>query len=158
MSLAHLHLILNHVPVIGMGFVLLILAIAAWRRDSANAKLGLSILIGLATVTAIVFVTGEPAEEAVEGIAGVSETMIHPHEEAAELALIATAVSGTLGALALVAYRRRPLPMWVMGTALAVALGVSATLGWTATLGGQIRHTEIGGVRAASSESGDERR
>ena len=151
MSIVHLHLILNHVPVIGMGFALLILGVAAWRRNDGMGRLGLVVMVGLAAVTAIVFLTGEPAEEAIEGIAGVSESIIHPHEEAAEASLIATAIAGALALVALIAYRRRALPRWVTGTAFTAALVASSMLAWTANLGGQIRHTEIGGTAAASS-------
>ena len=151
MSIVHLHLILNHVPVIGMAFALLILGVAAWRRNDGMGRLGLVVMVGLALVTAAVFLTGEPAEEAVEEVATVSEAMIHPHEEAAEASLIATGIAGALALIALVAYRRRALPRWVTGVAFVAALVANTMLGWTANLGGRIRHTEIGGIAAASS-------
>jgi hypothetical protein len=158
MSSIHLHLMLNHVPVIGMVFALLILGVAAWRRNDGMSRLGLAVMVGLAAVTAVVFVTGEPAEEAVEQIAGVSEAMIHPHEEAAEASLIATAIAGTLALIALGAFRRRAVPRWVTGAAFTAALAVSTMLGWTANLGGQIRHTEIGGTAAASTSDEERER
>ena len=160
MSIVHLHLILNHVPVIGMVFALLILGVAAWRRNDGMGRLGLAVMVGLSLVTAVVFLSGEPAEEAIERVAGVSEAMIHPHEEAAEAALIATGIAGVLALMALSAYRRRALPRWLTGAAFTAALVSTTMLGWAANLGGQIRHTEIGGTAAASSgeESEDHRR
>ena len=158
MSIVHLHLLLNHVPVIGMAFVLLILGVALWRRNDGMGKLGLAVLAGLSAITAAVFLTGEPAEEAVEGVVGVSESMIHPHEEAAEASLIATAIVGVLALGALAVYRRRTLPRWVTGTALAAALVTSGMLGWTANLGGQIRHTEIGGSAVSRGDTEDDHR
>ena len=163
MSLMHLHLILNHVPVIGMLFVLLLLSVAMWRRDSGGAKLGLGVLVGLAVVTGIVFLTGEPAEKAVEDLVGVSERAIHSHEEAAELALIATSLAGFMALATLTAFWRRALPRLAMGSALALVLVVSAMLGWAANLGGQIRHTELAGTassatRAAGEEDDDRSR
>lgn len=157
MSIVHLHLILNHVPVIGMAFALLILSVAAWRRNDGMGRLGLAVMVGLAVVTAAVFLTGEPAEEAVEKVATVSEAMIHPHEEAAEASLIATGIAGALALIALGVYRRRALPRWVTGAAFTAALVASTMLGWTANLGGRIRHTEIGGTAAASSDEVRER-
>ena len=157
MSIVHLHLILNHVPVIGMVFALLILGVAAWRRNDGMGRLGLVVMVGLAVVTVAVFLTGEPAEEAVERIATVSEAVIHPHEEAAEAALIVTGIAGAMALVALGAYRRRALPRWVTGAAFTAALVATTMLGWTAYLGGPIRHTEIGGTAAASSgEEGDD--
>ena len=156
MSVVHLHLVLNHVPVIGMLFVLVILGVATWRADSAGAKLGLAFMVGLAAITGLVFMTGEPAEEAVEKVAGISDALIHPHEEAAEVALIATVIAGALAFVALVWFRRRALPRWVMGGALVVTLGASSLLGWAANLGGQIRHTEIGSNAAVSRGADDD--
>ena len=157
MSIVHLHLILNHVPVIGMVFTLLILGVAAWRRNDGMGKLGLVVMAGLAVITAAVFLTGEPAEEVVEKVATVSEVMIHPHEEAAEASLIATGLAGALAVIALGVYRRRALPRWVTEVAFTAALVTSTMLGWTANLGGRIRHTEIGGSATASSEEVRER-
>ena len=159
MSIVHLHLILNHVPVIGMVFALLILGVAAWRRNDGMGRLGLAVMVGLAVVTAAVFLTGEPAEEAVEEVAGVSEAMIHPHEEAAEAALIVTGIAGAMALVALSAYRRRALPRLITGAAFTAALVSTTMLGWAANLGGQIRHTEIGGTATASSgEEGEDRK
>ena len=160
MSIVHLHLMLNHVPVVGMVFALLILGVAAWRRNDGMGRLGLVVMVGLSVVTAVVFLSGEPAEEAVERVAGVSEAMIHPHEEAAEAALIVTGIVGAMALVALGAYRRRALPRWLTGAAFTAALVSTTMLGWAANLGGQIRHTEIGGTAAASSgeESEDHRR
>lgn len=152
MSFVHLHLLLNHVPVIGMVFVLLLLAVALWRRSSEIGKLALSVVVGIALVTGIVFLTGEPAEEAVEHVAGVSESIIHQHEEAAEAALIGTGMAGVLSLAFLGWYRRRELPRWVAAASLAVVLAVTGMMAWTANLGGQIRHSEIRG--GAPIESG----
>ncbi|HZI27625.1 MAG TPA: hypothetical protein VFD64_05675 [Gemmatimonadaceae bacterium] len=156
MSVVQLHLMLNHVPLIGMAFALLLLGAAAWRRNDGMARLGLGVMVGLAVVTAVVFLTGEPAEEALESVVAVSESVIHPHEEAAEASLIATGLAGVLALVALLATWRRALPRWVTGTAFAAALVSSSMLGWTANLGGKIRHTEIG--TAALSDEGEDRR
>ena len=157
MSVVHLHLILNHIPVTGMLFVLLILAVALWRNDSATGKLGLSVIIGLAVVTGIVFLTGEPAEEAVEHVAGVSESMIHTHEAAAEVALIAIAFVGVVALATLLAFWRRPLPRQATSGLFGLAVIVSIMLGWTANLGGQIRHSEISRTAQTTEDTDDDR-
>ena len=158
MSLVHLHLVLNHVPMIGLLFVALILA-AAWYRNSGElTRLGLVFAVGLAVVAGIVFLTGEPAEEAVENLAGVTERAIHSHEEAAEAALIAMSLAGLVSLASLVIYWRRTLPRWVTGAALAVVLVAGGVMGWAANLGGQIRHTEIGAGRVVGPDAdGDDR-
>jgi formate hydrogenlyase subunit 3/multisubunit Na+/H+ antiporter MnhD subunit len=143
MSFVHLHLLLNHVPMIGTLFVLVLLAVAFWKRSDAMGKLALVLLVGISLVTAIVFLTGEPAEEAVENVAGVSEAVIHRHEDAANVALVGASLLGAFSVALLVWYRRRPLPRWTVGASLMAVLSASGVMAWTANLGGQIRHTEI---------------
>lgn len=149
MSLVHLHLLMNHIPVIGILFVAIVLIAGLRMRSSDMAKLGLVMLTGVAAISAVVYFTGEPAEDAVEKLAGVSRAVIRSHEEAAELAFISAAIAGVLGLAALWAYRKRALPRWTTGAALAVVLCVSALMGWTANLGGRIRHSEIRGSSTA---------
>jgi hypothetical protein len=149
MTLVHLHLLLNHVPVIGTFFVAFILLAALWRRNEAIAKLGLVALAGVGLVAAAVYFTGEPAEEAVENLAGVADRIIHDHEEAAELAFIGSSIAGVVAVLLLAWSRRRELPRWTVAATLALVLGVAGLMAVTANLGGQIRHTEISGATVA---------
>lgn len=160
MSPVHAHLLLNHVPVIGIFIVVFILAVALARQNDGIAKLGLVMLVGIALVTVAVFLTGEPAEEAVEDLAGVSESLIHSHEEAAKAAFIATGIAGAAALALLFGYRRRALSRWVLGASLALTLAVGGMMAWTANLGGQIRHTEIrnGGAIAAPADIDDDDR
>ncbi|HYR11541.1 MAG TPA: hypothetical protein VEQ60_27410 [Longimicrobium sp.] len=143
MSTVHLHLLLNHVPVIGTIIGLFLLAWAVFRKDQGLARATLALFAVLAVVALVTFLTGEPAEEAVEGLAGVSEGTIERHEEAALLATIALGVVGAASLSALVWFRRRALPRRVMTLMLALAPVPAAAMAWTANLGGQIRHSEL---------------
>ena len=143
MSWAHIHLLLNHLPVVGIVVAIPILAWGIGRHHEEVIRLALALVATLAAVTIAVYLTGEPAEEAVEGLAGVSESLIERHEEAA---LLATAAFGALGALALgglLWFRHRSIPSRFATLLLVLALIPAGLVGWTANLGGQIRHTEI---------------
>jgi hypothetical protein len=102
------------------------------------------------------FLTAEPAEEAVEGLTGVSESLVERHEEAALLATIILGAFGGLSLGALLWFRRRALPRAVTLLLLAVALVPTGAMAWTANLGGQIRHTEVrpGATAAGPVEAG----
>ncbi len=165
MNLAHLHLMLNHFPVVGSVIVALLLALALYRRSDelGRASLMLAALVGAVSVA--VYFTGEPAEELVERLPGVSEAITEQHEEAALVATIVVAALGALSLAVLAMHRgRRMLSRRATGAALALALVACGAMGYTAFLGGQVRHTEIrpGAVTAqgnggGSAESDDDR-
>lgn len=151
MSLVHLHLLMNHVPVIGAAFGVVLLAFALYRNSSEVAKVGLGLFSLLGAVSVLVFLTGEPAEGVVEKLPDFSKSIAEQHEEIALAATIAMAGLGVLTLIALWRYRKRELPRGVAGAALFLALGVTGVMAYTANLGGQIRHTEIRTTAAGST-------
>lgn len=151
MSIVHLHLLLNHVPVVGTMFALVTFAAALLIRESVSIKFALWVSAALALVAVAVYFTGGAAEEAVEKLAGVTESAIEQHEEAAEVTTVAMSVFGALSVAALLFFRKGPVPRWVAVSGLVGTVVLSALMGWTANLGGQIRHTEI---RSANLQQG----
>jgi len=142
MNIVHLHLLLNHLPVVG-SLVALLLFAATFYRNAVSARFALWFAVGLGAVALAVYLTGEPAADTIERVVRIADRDIERHEEAAELATI---IAGSLGALALVGllvFRRRQIPRWVGAAGLAGMLFLSAAMAWTANLGGQIRHSEI---------------
>lgn len=142
MDAAHIHLLLNHGPVVGTVFAILLLTWAALRRNPELTRAALGAFVLLALLGGVVYLTGEPAEEVVEGLPGVSEALIERHEEAALAATLALGVFGALALTVLVVYRRG-FPRAVPLVMLALSFVPMALMGWTANLGGQIRHEEI---------------
>lgn len=143
MNAAHLHLLLNHVPVIGAVGILL-LAFAAWMRKSSELlRTTLVFAAGNAAVALVVYLTGDGAEDLVRHLPDVSRAMIERHEDAALVATIAAGALGLAALAALVVYRTRALPTWFARAMLLAALVPVGFMAWAANLGGQIRHTEI---------------
>ena len=73
---------------------------------------------------------------------GVSHRVIHAHEEWGEWAALATGALAALALGVLLAWRRAVRPA-LGALTLAAVLPVMGALGWTAHLGGEIRHPEI---------------
>lgn len=155
MSLTHLHLLLNHLPVIGTLIVTALLAWAFLRRSDEITRVSLGMIAAMGAIAVVVFLTGEPAEEAIEDLPGFSEAITERHEE---FALIATVVVASLGALAIGALallRKKEISRWVTFSSLILSIVASGVMGYTALLGGQIRHTEVRSSVAVSN-SGQE--
>lgn len=157
MTLVHLHLILNHVPVLGVafGFALLVWALVRKNRELFRVVCGAYAILALLTVPA--YFTGEPAEQAVANLPGVTTNVIERHEGAAATAFAGIAVLGVASLLGLLLSRRgREIPAWMRPALLILAIGVCGLMFWTATLGGQIRHTEIRSSTQAAPAAMDE--
>jgi hypothetical protein len=152
---AHLHIMLNHIPVFGSLFAALLIAWGLLRKSEDVLRLGLALgfVVGIATWG--VQLTGEPAEEVVENLAGVSRRTIHAHEEAAEWATYTIAAAGVLGLLALLLVRRRHRAARGLAIlTLVVSLAGFAAVSRAALLGGEIRHPEARVDFVAPAESG----
>ncbi|RMG45950.1 MAG: hypothetical protein D6723_17690 [Acidobacteria bacterium] len=144
MNWAHVHLILNHFPVVGLAFGLALLAASVARRNSPLARVGLGVLVAIALIAIPVYLTGEPAEEMIEHLPGVSKSFIEEHEESALPTLIVIELLGMVAAVGLFRFRQTgELPRWFLTATLLLSIGAGGFVGWTANLGGQIRHPEI---------------
>lgn len=143
MNWAHAHLIVNHLPVLGVPFGLALLAWGMVRRSPEIERTSLLVFVLTALASGAVYLTGTQAEDAVEQIAGVSPVAVGSHEDAALWALLSAAVLAVAALSGLVLFRKRPSPP--CGFLLAVLLLATLTAGmfaWTANLGGKIRHPE----------------
>lgn len=143
----HIHLMVNHFPVVGSVAALGLMALVFRWPSLRRAALAAAVLAGLSAAPA--FLSGEPAEEAVESAA--VEPLIEAHEEAAEAALVAALLAAALAAGGLTAFRfRGEVPRWVVSV-VGVALLVQTALMWNAArLGGQIAHAELRPLSAPS--------
>ncbi|MDI1243715.1 MAG: hypothetical protein PSX80_17530 [bacterium] len=153
MDAVYFHFAMNHFPVIASIFGLVILGYGVLRRNDPLTSTGLLIMVVTALVAIPVYLTGEPAEEGVEGLPGVIETLIESHEDFAMFALISAIVSGAVSLVALLFSRARfesTVGRILVWASLGLAVVTLGTMGWTAKLGGVIRHTEI---RAAADQA-----
>ena len=151
MTWAHVHLAVNHLPVVLVPVSIAMLT-AAWAKKSAELRrAGLVWLVVAAVAGGAAFLTGEPAEHVIENLPGVSKPAIEEHEEAALLAAVATGTAGVL-ALGVLVIGRGPVPppSWILATTFVVALVAAVLMVQTANLGGRISHPEIRGPSVAT--------
>lgn len=144
MDATHLHLLLNHFPIIGTVLGIGIIAYGYITSSDQVKKTALWTWFVMALIAIPVFLTGEPAEESVEGIAGVSDGLIEEHEEAATVAIWLMEALGLLSLITLILSKTKnslSKPLMLVSTVLGVVVfGAMARTGY---LGGQVRHSEI---------------
>jgi len=150
MNAAHLHLILNHLPIVAVPVALVFLLQSFRSGSQASRRFAFLVLMVSALSAVPVFLTGEPAEEVVEHLPGVLESLIEKHEEAGEVAMVLSVITGVLAFIGFLVDRSASegsaLGRRVRLSRAAVVFSALLTMGalaYTGSLGGQIRHTEI---------------
>ncbi|WP_396170408.1 hypothetical protein [Flavobacterium sp.] len=144
MNDAHLHMVVNHFPIIGTILGLGILIAGIFFKSNSVKSTAYVLFVVAAIFAAFSMVTGEGAEELVEDMPSVGKQIIHEHEEMAEkLAIVLYA----LGVIALIGlfmnYRNHVNAKFVSYVAVVVAVIGVFFAQQTGTTGGEIRHTEI---------------
>jgi hypothetical protein len=86
----------------------------------------------------------------VEKLPGVVKSLIENHEDAALVSMIMTLVAGATALGSLFYFRNERLFRIGSIATLIISIAATAALGYTANLGGQVRHTEIRASPAAS--------
>jgi len=154
-DLAHLHLLLKHFPTIGTILGLGLLLLAFVRRNDHLTKVSFEVFFLIALATLPVYESGVAAQEALKGQSGVSETAIAAHQDAALLAFILMAITGTAAWLGLWQYRRIGRPTTATVSAVLVLSVITvALMARAANMGGDIRHPEIlGGQYSSGTET-----
>ena len=167
METAYLHLVTNHIPIIGVPFAIALLLLGLWKESDDLKSAAFLAFVALGVLTVVVYLLGQSGEDFVEDLAGVSHDAIEDHEGAATFGLISVLITAVPAAFGLIRYRgmRRPaddgadavssFPRWIVLITLVLAVGSAAALGYTGRLGGKIRHTEFHGGTAANSEEND---
>jgi len=154
MNAAHLHLLVNHLPLFAALFAGAILAFALYRSLPALVNVGLVLALVAGVGAFVGSQTGERAEGVVEDLPGVTEMAIEEHEEAAEAATWAAIITGllALGGLALPDRAHRGQKLAAVAT-LALTVVTFTLVARAANLGGMIRHTEISGAAVTTLDS-----
>ena len=140
---AHIHLLINHVPILGALFALVLIIASFMSASDVLRRTAFAVLICTAVASAVADLTGEPAEDAVRGLPGVRREAIHAHEEMAEASYIGAVVLGALALGGLVRWRHAPIPRGATLVAFAGTVALSGAMAYTGLLGGRIRHTEV---------------
>lgn len=145
MSQVHIHLLITHLPVFGSVLGALVLMYALFARSIPTKNAAYLLFVVSAIGAAVAYATGEGAEEAVEKMPGVAEQAIELHEDAAMASLIALIALGAFAVIALfLNARKTSFSRQIAIGILLVSFAGFGLVARTASLGGKIRHTEIG--------------
>ena len=152
MSWTHLHLALNHIPVLGAPFLLLLLAWGCLRKSRELIRTSLWWFIGFAALSIALKFTGDfAAEEGAKRLRPVGE-YVEAHEQSADQATTGVFLLGLASVVAVFLGRKgRPTPAWSLAIVFVLGLATTLLMARAANLGGRINHPEIRPAGSASS-------
>ena len=143
MNDAHLHMVFNHFPIIGLFFGIGILAYGIVKKQTILVNTAYVIFIFCMLMAKATMMTGEGAEEIVEKL-GISHDIIHEHEELAESFMKVLYGLGLVSILGLFAnFKKHGKASVISYGILFLAIGSAVLSKSVGTSGGEIRHTEI---------------
>lgn len=155
-NVAHWHLVINHLPVVGSMAALLLLGWACFKNTDDLKRVALTALVLVAIVSIPAFLTGEPSEGYTKGLPGISARFMSYHEDLAKTALWVALAAGGAALAALIVFRKaNSLPRWVAAVLLVACVVVCGLMVRTASYGGKIRHSEIRSHSAPTEASGE---
>ncbi len=139
MNLAHLHLLLNHVPTVGFAIAIGLFIAALFRQSNDLRRISLEAIYIVALVSIPAYQTGSAAHFVLQNRGGeLANDVITAHQDAAMLALIVMEVTGAMAWLALWRFRQ-----WTIPTVLVLSLVTFGLMARAAAIGGAIGHPEI---------------
>ncbi|HTC61347.1 MAG TPA: hypothetical protein VK709_00760 [Candidatus Saccharimonadales bacterium] len=158
MNFAHLHLLLNHFPIIGtiVGLGLFLISLVGKKNEDLR-RAGLIIFTAMALISILAFFSGVGADGAIRKTPGISEDLIVRHQGAAMLALFFMEITGALSLVALWKSQERLHPThwnWSLSGVLFFSLITVGLMARVGTTGGDIRHPEIGTGQEQADTSG----
>tara|TARA_R110001583_G_scaffold191209_2_gene356135 strand:- start:927 stop:1379 length:453 start_codon:yes stop_codon:yes gene_type:complete len=144
MNIAHLHLILNHLPItfVILGFIVMVLGFLF--KSEMVKRIAYLVFIFGALFGYAAFYTGEKSKQLIEGIIGIDERLIMTHEEIALVFLTFLYMLGILSLIGLIAsWRTKPYSKIIDFVTIIFLIIVIYFAVQTGATGVEIRHSEI---------------
>lgn len=144
MNLAHVHLLLNHFPIIGSIIGLFLVLGALLGSSKELQKAALVLLLALALLSIPTYLSGNAAQSEIQDLPGVSASLIEAHQNAALLGYVFIEITGAIAWFGLWQLRRTSrTDRGVLSAALLLSAVTVVLMANAGNLGGQIRHSEI---------------
>lgn len=142
---AHLHVLLNHIPIVGLPVIAGFLVWGLARREDAVIRAALIGAMLIAVGTFVVNLTGDPAIDDIRNTPWFQKAVVQQHEEAGDKTNILAIVAGVAALATLVMARRgKPFRRPVAFITLFLIVLAALSAAWAGWEGGKIRHSEFG--------------
>jgi uncharacterized membrane protein len=149
MNFVHLHLLINHLPIIGTAIGFIVLLTGILLKSKVTQRTGLLIATFAAIAAFPTMFSGDQAEHLLENSKEIDMTFVEAHEHAAELYIKIVIGAGIVSLITFIfTFGKSKLTQvlsWITILSLAASMAFSFEVGST---GGEIRHTEIRKIKS----------
>jgi uncharacterized membrane protein len=156
LNLPHIHLLLNHWPIVGTFIALALFVVALTTRKNEIKQVSFVLWALLALVAIPVYLSGNAAADAMKKIETVemSAPLVEAHEGAALLAFALLELTGVFSLVGLWQYTGPTIEPskyggWATAAVLIFGIATAGLMAAAGNTGGDIRHPEIAGDMAA---------
>ena len=148
MNLAHVHIVINHIPSLGTVVGVCLLVFSLMRKNDNLKRISFQVLVAMALMALPTYMTGNAAQQILNTKSDVTKALIEEHQNAAMWTLGLMTITGVFAWFGLWQFRRFSRPGSMNNAAVVIfSLMTAVAILRTANMGGDINHAEI---RAAS--------
>ena len=162
MNLVHVHLWLNHLPILGTMIALAIFALSLVVDHDEMKQAGLALFAFIALFAIPAYMSGNAAGEVIKNNADASMELIQAHQGSALVAFIFIELTGAVSLFGLFRFSRTQKNPWMerpgkvtLFVVLALAIATSGLMAVAGNTGGEIRHAEIASGPGPTSAIGN---
>jgi uncharacterized membrane protein len=144
MNWAYLHILTNHFPIVGIIIGTLLLISGMVLKNEGIRISGLGTIVFASVMAVVADFTGDPANDALHQLPGISESLVNRHEDIASVSLFLMIPTGLLAVLTIysIIKKERSVKFLTIIT-LVLSLVSCVVMGYVGHTGGQIKHDEF---------------
>ena len=146
MNSAHIHIVINHLPIVGQFFSVLLLLLGFYYRDQEGVIIAAALVMIISGFGALAaYFSGSPSIKQIAALPGVGHKYINIHYKRAKIATMLSVISALIAAFcgSVIFSQGAPAPAYCIISMLLIAIVTSVFMIFTGNAGGHIRHQEI---------------
>ena len=146
MNVAHIHIVINHLPIVGYFFSVFLITMSFYFRSQEGVFISAVLIMVISALGALAaYFSGSPSIKQIATLPGVGHKYINYHYKRARLATLFACLSGitAIACGAIVLKLGTPIPIYCYALMLISASITSFAMVFTGNAGGKIRHQEV---------------
>ena len=146
MNIAHIHIVINHLPIVGYFFSIFLITTSFYFRSQEGVIISAVLVMVISALGALAACfSGSPSIKQIAGLPGVGHKYISMHYSRAKIAVLFSCISGVIAVACgtVIIVSAAPVPIYCYALMMISSLITSFAMVFTGNAGGKIRHQEV---------------